>query len=415
MKLRLHTLLIICCALLSTPRVSAQIDSLVFIADSARVQPEAKGELRVSIDALAFFRDNEYNSADVTRGYTLPGMWLMPTVSYQPLRNLRMEVGAYMLHYWGANTYPNANYTNLAEAESQGTSKAFHCTPVFRANLQIDPHVNVVLGSLYGRSAHGLVEPLYNPEMNLTADPETGLQVLWRNHWLNFDAWVNWQNFIFKNDDEQERFTFGLSTRFLPSRSAARVQWYLPLQLLMHHRGGEINPSAPNRGVKTWLNAAAGVGMKAPLRTRVPVTLGGEVTATYFSQQKGTDLPFDSGYGLMAKAEARIWHFGLTVGYWQAHRFISVYGSPLFGAVSNSKSNTTIDRPHMAFAHLEYAQSLGRGFSWGVQIDADQHWQRGIHNRTEKAYTTPSSTTDFAAGIFLRMTPSFLIKKFGAK
>ena len=251
--------------------------------------------------------------------------------------------------------------------------------------------------------------------MNLTADPETGLQVLWRNHWLNFDAWVNWQNFIFKNDDEQERFTFGLSTRFLPSRSVARVQWYLPLQLLMHHRGGEINPSAPNRGVKTWLNAAAGVGMKAPLRTRVPVTLGGEVTATYFSQQKGTDLPFDSGYGLMAKAEARIWHFGLTVGYWQAHRFISVYGSPLFGAVSNSKSNTTIDRPHMAFAHLEYAQSLGRGFSWGVQIDADQHWQRGIHNRTENAYTTPSSTPDFAAGIFLRMTPSFLIKKFGAK
>ena len=220
---------------------------------------------------------------------------------------------------------------------------------------------------------------------------------------------------IFQNDDEQERFTFGLSTRFLPSRSAARVQWYLPLQLLMHHRGGEINPSAPNRGVKTWLNAAAGVGMKAPLRTRVPVTLGGEVTTTYFSQQKGTDLPFDSGYGLMAKAEARIWHFGLTVGYWQAHRFISVYGSPLFGAVSNSKSNTTIDRPHMAFAHLEYAQSLGRGFSWGVQIDADQHWQRGIHNRTENVYTTPSSTTDFAAGIFLRMTPSFLIKKFGAK
>lgn len=91
----------------------------------------------------------------------------------------------------------------------------------------------------------------------------------------------------------------------------------------------------------------------------------------------------------MAKAEARIWHFGLTVGYWQAHRFISVYGSPLFGAVSNSKSNTTIDRPHMAFAHLEYAQSLGRGFSWGVQIDADQHWQRGIHNRTENVYTTP--------------------------
>lgn len=415
MKSILRSLLIIYTALFTVPYSHAQIDSLVFIADSTHVQPDAKGELRVSVDALAFFRDNEYNSADVTRGYTLPGMWLMPTVSYQPLRNLRMEAGAYMLHYWGANTYPNANYTSLAEADAQSTSKAFHCTPVFRANLQVDPHVNVVLGTLYGRSAHALVEPLYNPEMNLTADPETGLQVLWRNHWLNFDAWVNWQNFIFKDDDEQERFTFGLSTQFLPSRCAARAQWYLPLQLLMHHRGGEINPEAPNRGVKTWLNAAAGAGLKVPLRTRLPITLGSEVVGTYFSQQKGTDLPFDSGYGLMAKAQANIWHFGITAGYWQAYRFISVYGSPLFGAVSNSKSNTTIDRPHMVFAHIEYAQSLGYGFSWGVQLDVDQHWQRGIDNRAENAYTQSASTTDFAASIYLRMSPSFLIKKFKTK
>lgn len=415
MKSILRAFLIIYSAVFGTLSLHAQIDSLVFIADSAHVRPEEKGELRASVDALAFFRDNEYNSADVTRGYTLPGMWLMPTVSYQPLRNLRMEVGAYMLHYWGANTYPNANYTNLAGADAQSTSKAFHCTPMFRANLQIDPHVNIVLGTLYGRSAHGLVEPLYNPEMNLTADPETGLQVIWHNHWINFDAWVNWQNFIFKDDDEQERFTFGLSTHFLPSRHAARVKWYLPLQLLMHHRGGEINPDAPNRGVKTWLNAAAGAGLKVPLRTRVPITLGGEVVGTYFSQQKGTDLPFNSGYGLMAKAQAKIWHFEVTAGYWQAHRFISVYGSPLFSTVSNSKSNTTIDHPHMVFAHIAYAQSLGHGFSWGVQLDVDQHWQRGIDNRTENLYTQPASTTDFAAGIYLRMTPSFLIKKFKTK
>lgn len=415
MKLLFRTILMISCALLAIQRASAQIDSLVFIADSAQIAPEAKGEMRLRVDALAFFRDNEYNSADVTRGYTLPGTWLMPTLSYQPLLNLRIEAGAYLLHYWGANTYPNANYTSLAEADAQSTSKAFHCTPVLRANLQFDTHVNLVFGTLYGHSAHRLVEPLYNPEMNLTADPETGLQVLWRNHWLNFDAWVNWQNFIFKGDDEQERFTFGLSTRFMPSHRVARVQWYLPVQLLMHHRGGEINPDAPNRSVKTWLNAAAGAGMKVPLRTKVPVTLGGEVVGTYYSQQKGTELPFDNGYGLMAKAEARIWHFGLTAGYWQAHRFISVYGSPLFGCVSNSKGNTTIDRPQMAFAHVEYAQSLGRGFSWGIQLDVSQHWQRGVNNQSENTYTKPASTTDLAAGVYLRMSPSFLIKKFTSK
>ena len=74
-----------------------RVDSLVFANDSTiSVTPRHKGELRATIDALAFFRDNEYNSKDVLKGYTLPGMWLMPTLSYQPLSNLRIEAGAHI-------------------------------------------------------------------------------------------------------------------------------------------------------------------------------------------------------------------------------------------------------------------------------------------------------------------------------
>ena len=403
--------------LLSLPAVSqVRVDSLVFANDSTiSVTPRHKGELRATIDALAFFRDNEYNSKDVLKGYTLPGMWLMPTLSYQPLSNLRIEAGAHMLHYWGANAYPKSNYTNLAHYDAQSTTKAFHCTPVFRANLQLNNHVNVVLGTLYGKSTHQLSEPLYNSEMNISADLETGLQVLWQNTWLRFDSWVNWQDFIFKDDDTQERFTFGLSARFLPSRHAARTQWYLPLQLLMQHTGGEINTTATDRQIKTWLNAATGAGVNVPLATRLPVELGGEVIATYYSQQKGDVLPFNKGYGIMAKAQARVWHFGLTMGYWQAHQFISIFGSPLFGAMSQSTDGLTFDNPRMAFARIEFAQTLGHGFSWGIQFDYDQHWQKRIVNIKNGTQSRPSSTSDIAAGIYLRMTPSFLIKKFGAK
>lgn len=38
--------------------------------------------------------------------------------------------------------------------------------------------VDLILGNIYGGSNHGLIAPLYNPELNLTADPETGFQVL---------------------------------------------------------------------------------------------------------------------------------------------------------------------------------------------------------------------------------------------
>lgn len=118
-----------------------------------------------------------------------------------------------------------------------------------------------MLGTLYGKSAHGLVEPLYNDEMNISGDPETGVQVLYNPHWMDLDAWVNWQDFIFRDDKRQERFCFGLSTRFKPSRRKARFQWHIPLQLLMQHTGGEVNTEAQDRSIKTWLNAAAGVGL----------------------------------------------------------------------------------------------------------------------------------------------------------
>lgn len=392
--------------------VRAQLDSLVYAPESGKIQPEQKNELRVTVDAMAFFRDNEYNTKHLVKGYTLPGAWLAPSVSYQPLRNLKLEVGAFMLHYWGANRYPNANYTNLESAEAQKTTKAFHCVPIIRGNMQLTPNLNIVIGTLYGKTAHGLVEPLYNDEMNITGDPETGVQVIWQPHWMRFDTWVNWQDFIFKDDIRQERFCYGLSTRFYPSRRQARTQWYIPLQLLMQHIGGEVNTEAQERTIKTWLNAAWGAGFNVPLRTKVPVTLGAEVDACYFSQQSGAVLPFDKGYGVLAQVRARVWRIGLTAGYWQAKDFIPVLGSPLYSAMSTSTTGVTLTNPRMWMLRAEYAQVLGKGFSWGMRLGFDMHQQHAIHDATVGTTTHRSMTNDFDAGIYLRLTPSFLIKKF---
>ncbi len=409
----LRHLLAICILMTCGPRAYGQLERYVYSADSAQIDPEQKYELRFTIDALTFFRDNEYNSKELVKGYTLPGMWLAPTLSYQPLRNLKVEAGAFMLHYWGANRYPNANYSSLESIEAQRTSKAFHCVPVFRANLQLTPQVNIVLGTLYGKSAHGLSAPLYNDELNLTSDPETGVQVLWHPEWMSLDAWIDWQDFIFRNDQGQERFAFGLSTRFLPSRRKARAQWHLPLQLVMKHTGGEINTGASDRSIKTWLNAATGAGVDVALRTRrVPVTLSADLTAAYFSQQSGSVLPFDKGYGLLAQVGARIWHFGLNAAWWQSHDFIPVYGSTLFSSMSTSAAATTLTDPHAFLFHAEYAQPLARGFSWGVGLDYMLHGEESIINSEDPSWRSGQTKGNFSAGIYLRLSPSFLIKKF---
>lgn len=188
---------------------SAQNDSILF-EDNTRIDTTARGELRLNIDGMGFFRDNEYKGS-LRKGYTLPGFWLQPTVSYQPLSRLRLEAGAYMLHYWGANKYPCMNLHDIGTWMGEQTQKGFHILPVFNAHLHAAKNVELVLGTIYGRANHHLAEPLYNPEAALSSDPEAGLQVLWRPSFMDLDAWVNWESFIFDEDNHQEAFTVGLS------------------------------------------------------------------------------------------------------------------------------------------------------------------------------------------------------------
>lgn len=389
--------------------VAAQLDSLLFITPTD-IDAEGKGELRFNIDNLTYVRDNEYKGC-LSKGYTLPGVWNEPTISYQPLANLKVEAGIHMLHYWGANKYPNLNYSDIASWKSGQAQNGFHCLPLFRAQVRLTKSLAVVLGTIYGKQNHGLVAPLYNDELNLSADPEAGVQVLLKTHPVDLDAWVNWESFIFRGDNHQESFTFGLSTRFRPTRRTARTQVYLPLQAVFQHRGGEINTDATERSIKTWCNAATGAGIDIPLRTRIPVTLNAEATFALYSQQAGTTLPFDSGWGIQAKASARIWRFSVGAGYWRCHNFISIFGNPLYGTLSVDDHVTTLRDPQTLTGHVEYAQRLGHGFAWGMQgqlfatLPSDMHNAAGEWQRQGTAFS-------LGASVFMRICPSFLLKRF---
>ena len=120
-------------------------------------------ELKLRFRNLNFFRNNEYKGK-LVKGYTLPGLWILPSVSYQPLKTLKIEAGAYMLRYWGENQYPNTHYSNLPGHESEDTQSAFHAVPFFRIHYAPTSNLSLVLGNIYGRNNHGLIEPLYNKE-----------------------------------------------------------------------------------------------------------------------------------------------------------------------------------------------------------------------------------------------------------
>lgn len=95
-------------------------------------------------------------------------------------------------------------YQDIAHWKGDQYQKGFHALPWFRAQVALSDHVNIVLGDLYGAANHNLIEPLYNPELNMVADPEMGLQLLYNSRRFDLDVWVNWESFIFREDIHQE-------------------------------------------------------------------------------------------------------------------------------------------------------------------------------------------------------------------
>ncbi len=395
---------------------AAQLDTLVYLTPTDIRRPD-QGNLRLRIDALAFLRDNEYKGR-LVKGYTLPGMWIEPALTYQPLKNLRLELGLHLLHYWGSNRYPNYNYQTLATQNGTHRQSGFHCVPVFRAQLRPHRSVDVILGTLYGKANHQLIQPLYSDEANLTSDPETGLQVIVRRPHITLDTWVDWQTFIFRGDDRQESFAYGLSARLQPLSIKSATKLYFPVQAIFQHRGGEINPDAPDRQVKTWLNAAVGAGVTIPLRTRIPVALGFEADLAIFRQQAGTAFPFQSGHGIYATATAQVSRFNFRAAYWARDNFVTLYGNPLYGTMSIDEDALTYRRPQTLTFRAEYAQPLGSGFSWGISAETFATLPCTTAQTATSADNLPVTTLEhrstdlsFAAGIFLRCRPSFLLKK----
>ena len=63
---------------------SQGMNELVYAEDTTFSASELH-ELRLRFRNLNFFRNNEYKG-ELVKGYTLPGLWILPSVSYQPLR-----------------------------------------------------------------------------------------------------------------------------------------------------------------------------------------------------------------------------------------------------------------------------------------------------------------------------------------
>ena len=405
MKTKIRLAMIAMTLVLAEINIHAQTDSLLF-RHNHTVSEENKGDLCLNIESLAFFKDNEFKGGRAD-GYTLPGFWLQPTLSLQPLGRIRLEAGIRLLKYWGADEYPSCHYKSIAAWEDNGSRKFMHAIPVFRVQLQAARHFQIVLGSIFGGSNHNLIEPLYNNEYNLSADPENGVQLLLDTRHFNFDAWVNWENFIFRGDEKRETFTVGFSALPKANARSSRIHTYFPVQILFRHNGGEINnPSGPR--VQTLVNAAAGAGVLINTSNHIIPCMAIEAMGAYYGQQAGKELPVDNGYGILADMKARIWQLDVRLSYWYNHDFISIDGDPHFSAIGTADSEKIFKNNHLLKADIGYSYAFSPEYILGVSAGAI--YMPGCDALEKGMNTKVAPAVSFSAGIYFRMSPDFLLK-----
>lgn len=400
----------ICCVivgLLSETFAHAQMVDKVCRSDY-EINPDMAGSLLVELDNISFFKDNEF-AGTVMKGYSLPGLWIQPKAVFYPLKNIKLELGMHALIYSGAYKYPNFAYHDISTWKGNQYQVGMHALPFFRVQLALSK-VNIVLGNIYGGANHGLIEPLYNPELNLTADPEMGLQLLYDSDYFHTDVWINWQSYIFEADTHQEAFSVGMSSKLKFNSPSARFHYYMPIQLTIQHRGGEQDTIYTN-SVQTLMNGSIGAGIIWNANRRVLKQINLEVDATGYYQQAGKLWPFSKGTGLYAMASADLNNFRIKGGYFISKDFISLFGIPYFGSVSMKVPGATYDEPQTCFFSAEYSRSFGKHYALGIKGDI-YYSIPGAMTMPSGELTYPGNAMSFSAGVYLRVNPSFLLKKF---
>ncbi len=421
----MRRLLLALSALAVSTGSTAQIYDRLF-QDDYQIDTTRTRTLGLELDATAAFRDNEYTTP-LTTGYTLPACILAPRLTYDPIRQIHMEVGARAIFFAGANKYPSWAYHDIVHWKGNQYQHGFHILPWLRLQAgffqdsRTGKSLNIVLGNIYGGQNHKLNDALWNPETDIIQDPEMGLQILWDRKHLHMDTWVNWQSFIYKLDTHQEAFTVGSSWIVKPGNSP-RYQWSIPVQIVGQHRGGE-HLQGNVGSVQTMWNASVGGTLRINDNYKVLKWQNYEINTIATWQQAGRLWNHRNGFAIHVAAEWCLWNdFGIRTGYLCAPRhFVSLYGNSLFNTQSiipdvvtapqDAGATATVYQSfhgnNTVYAHVSYSHCFARHYTLGADVNA-YYTRLGASSHTGHG----DSRFNLNFGICLRVDPTIILKRF---
>ncbi|MTI21058.1 hypothetical protein E1176_08510 [Fulvivirga sp. RKSG066] len=340
------------------------------------MDPLDSGKLGFGVNTFGFNKNNEYFNK-IADGYTLFGYQVNPYLSYQPLPNVRFDVGIFLQKDFGANGYQSIE-------------------PTYRFKY-IKHDVQLIFGTLEGSISHRLVEPLYDFEKVLIDRLENGIQLKLEKEKLFADLWVDWQKMIFKGDPDQEEVTGGLSLDY-KILDNEKLALSLPLQFVVYHKGGQIDDN-PNP-LQTYVNTAVGADLKLKLDGRLKALRFSNYYLFYQDFSSERLLPFENGSGIYLNTTAETdFNVELMLSYWKGHEFISIMGGQLYPSVSSTfkNPNHTEQERELLIMRFFHELKLAKNLS--------------LTSRFEPFYDLGNSKFEFSHGFYLNYNLDYTFKK----
>lgn len=261
-----------------------------------------------------FVWNNEYFN-DIASGYTLIGFFFTPTVEYRFSPRIKASGGVHLLKY-------------------SGKDKFSQVAPVYSVTYEKN-NFSLLFGTLKGTINHRLSEPVFLQERYFTNHLESGIQALWNKPRFFLDVWLDWRNFIFKNDPKQEVLTAGISAQVYPIKNK---YWeiFIPVSLLLEHRGGQIDTSSAN--MKTAMNYSFGLqaNRHLPFKWLNKISIESQYVG-FLDNSPSVNSLFKEGYGILTQLSLYKNKSFLRVAYWEAERYLSLLGHPMYPCSSENE------------------------------------------------------------------------------
>ena len=269
--------------------------------------------LNLHILGTTFFNNNEFFNP-YYQGYTLTGSFFQPKIVYTVNPKLILSAGVHLRKYFGDNGF-------------------IYAEPLFNIHYRVNNSLNIQMGSFEGGQNHLLPETIFDFENHFSNLVENGILITFNKKFLNSRLWIDWEKFIEPADTFREEFMAGIVNRVKLLNNNSKFHIDIPLFILAHHAGGQINDN--NEPVETIFNLCGGLEIFGA-RAISPF-------AQIFLHQSSGDYSIGTGYAIQINGGFKTDNIELNAGYFSGWDFMSFRGLPLYHSYSeNSLTGYTL-------------------------------------------------------------------------